>query len=81
MRPKRPREGEPVEILSQYHTDLLRNNSRVRDHLRTAELRQMIKTVDSSRSRLDALEAALHNSREFNEFCRYLLGLIHGNVA
>ena len=80
MRPKRPREGEPVEILSEYHTDLLQHDPRVRDHLRTAELRQMIKTIDSSRSRLDALEAALHNSREFNEFCRHLLRLIHGNA-
>lgn len=78
MRPKRPRDGESVEILSEYHIDVLRNDPKVRDHLRTRELREMIRTIDASRSRLDALETALHNSKEFNEFCRHLLRVIHG---
>lgn len=71
-------DGE-LQVLGARQLEALRENRRVRDMLRTRELRGMIKIIDKSRSRIDALEAAIHNSGDFSDFCDMLLGIIYQN--
>lgn len=68
-----------IQILGTRQLVALENDEKLRDMLRTRELRSMIKIIDKSRSRLDALEAAMHNSADFNSFCDYLLGVVYRN--
>lgn len=72
-------EDGSIQILGERQLNAIRHDKKVRDMLRTKELRAMIKIIDKSRSRLDALEAGLHNSTEFNHFCDHLLGVIYGS--
>ncbi|KAG5469497.1 hypothetical protein LSCM1_02719 [Leishmania martiniquensis] len=80
LRPRAPEEcagdADAVYILQEKHLSALANHPRVRSALRSASLQKLIKTIDSSRSRLDALEAAQYNNAEFKGFCEEVMRVI-----
>lgn len=65
-----------LTVLQSAHLVALANNPTIRNQLKTAELRKLLRIIDNSRSRLDALDAALHNVPEFREFCSDVLATI-----
>lgn len=67
----------PLEILSEAHLRALTDDEEIRKSLRSAELQTLIRNVDSSRCRLEALAAAQHNIPEFKAFCDAVLRNIH----
>ena len=69
--------SEDFELLDEAHLGALANDRYLRDALRTAELRSLLRIIDNSRSRLDALDAAMHNVPQFNDFCQKVLGVIY----
>ncbi|CCW71474.1 unnamed protein product [Phytomonas sp. Hart1] len=62
-------ESGELYILKERHLSALANNTNIRRALRSKELQQMLLTIDKSRSRLDALDAALYNNTDFKHFC------------
>jgi hypothetical protein len=54
----------------------LANDPTLRKMLKSHELRALLTTIDTSRSRLDALAAAQHNIPEFRDFCRHVIGIV-----
>ncbi|EPY41083.1 hypothetical protein AGDE_02842 [Angomonas deanei] len=52
-------------ILSHAHLRALENDTEVTKPLRSHALQQLLKSIDRSKSRLDALEAALHSNYGF----------------
>jgi hypothetical protein len=71
LRPANP--DEELLVLDHRHLECLRASPQIRNLLKTSELQTVVKTIDASRSRLDALEAACHNIPEFAEFCQEVL--------
>ena len=68
-------DGE-LTVLRTPHLAALANDAKVREMLKSEELRKLLATIDSSRSRLDALTAAQHNIPEFRDFCRRILHVV-----
>ncbi|KAG5495187.1 hypothetical protein JKF63_02242 [Porcisia hertigi] len=62
-------DADAVYILQEKHLGALANHPRIRSALRSPSLQKLIKTIDSSRSRLDALDAAQYNNADFKAFC------------
>ncbi|CBZ30018.1 conserved hypothetical protein [Leishmania mexicana MHOM/GT/2001/U1103] len=69
-------DADAVYILQEKHLGALAHNPRVRSALRSPSLQKLIKTIDSSRSRLDALEAAQYNNADFRDFCDEVMRVI-----
>jgi hypothetical protein len=69
---------DELEVLRSVHLSALATNRDIRDQLKSSELRKLIRIIDNSRSRLDALDAALHNVPEFKDFCDLVLQTVHG---
>ncbi|AYU82205.1 HIT zinc finger containing protein [Leishmania donovani] len=69
-------DADAVYILQEKHLGALAHDPRVRSALRSPSLQKLIKTVDSSRSRLDALEAAQYNNADFRDFCDAVMRVI-----
>lgn len=69
-------DSDAVYILQEKHLGALAHDPRVRSALRSPSLQKLIKTIDSSRSRLDALEAAQYNNADFKGFCDAVLRVI-----
>ncbi|CAJ1035398.1 putative HIT zinc finger containing protein [Leishmania utingensis] len=65
-----------VYTLQEKHLCALERHPRVRSALCSPSLQKLIKTIDSSRSRLDALEAAQYNNADFKEFCIEVIRVI-----
>lgn len=63
-------------VLKEAHLDAMMNDKSVRGALRSAELQGLLRTIDKSRSRLDALETALAHNVHFAEFCREVMNVI-----
>jgi hypothetical protein len=64
-------------ILGERHLVALRSSNAIRGPLKSGELQDIIRRIDGSRCRLDALDAALHNVPEFREFCEVVLTTVH----
>ncbi|GET91966.1 hypothetical protein, conserved [Leishmania tarentolae] len=75
-RPEYAGDADTVYILQEKHLAALANNPRVRSALRNSSLQKLIKTIDTSRSRLDALEAAQYNNADFKDFCDDVMRVI-----
>lgn len=58
-----------LTMLTEAHLGALANAPPLRRALKDASLQKLLHTIDRSRSRLDALEAALHNNPDFSQFC------------
>ena len=69
-------QGE-LELLEPAHLDALARDAGIVDALRTPELQLLIRSVDGSRCRLEALAAAEHNVPQFRQFCQQLLRCIY----
>ncbi|CCW60878.1 unnamed protein product [Phytomonas sp. EM1] len=71
-------EEEPgvLYLLKERHLAALANDPDIRRALRSSLLQQMLRTIDQSRSRLDALDAALHNNPDFKHFCEEVINLV-----
>lgn len=67
---------DELVVLDEVHLVALAHDKTIRDQLKTEELRKLLRIVNNSRSRLDALDAAIHNVPEFKEFCLHLLQVI-----
>lgn len=63
-------EEEGLTILSERHLRSLAHAPRIRDALKDTALQRLLRTIDGSRSRLDALDAAEFNNPLFAEFCK-----------
>ena len=68
---------DELEMLEQIHLQALQSNQNIRDALKTKELQDLIRNIDKSKCRLEALAAAQHNIPQFREFCQLLLGTIY----
>eukprot|EP00758_Cryptobia_borreli_P007886 Tbor_TRINITY_DN5337_c3_g2::TRINITY_DN5337_c3_g2_i1::g.4218::m.4218 len=68
--------GQPLEVLQMRHLEAICSHKQIRDYLRTKELRAMIRAVDNSRCRLEAMEASMYNSPDFKAFCDTIIGCI-----
>ncbi|RNF05128.1 zinc finger family protein [Trypanosoma rangeli] len=73
---ERDADGELV-VLGEAHLSELAHNTNIRNKLRSSELQRLLRVIDSSRSRIDALEAAMANNPEFKEFCDNVLGVVN----
>jgi len=71
---------EPHTMLSRAQLHAIALDPRVKDEVKTKELQDLLKVVDGSRSRLDALETAMHNVPEFRSFVDNLLRVIWMNA-
>ncbi|KAK7201383.1 HIT zinc finger containing protein [Novymonas esmeraldas] len=69
-------DADAVYILQEKHLGALANHPRVRRALRSPALQKLIKTIDGSRSRLDALDAAQYNNADFKDFCDDVMRVI-----
>ena len=70
--------GREIEgLLTRRQLHALASDSRIRNEVRTPELQTLLKTIDSSRSRLDVLETAEYNIPEFSEFLRHVSQAIY----
>jgi hypothetical protein len=74
--PEQVTQGE-LEILEQLHLHALSSNKDVRNMLKSTELQELIKNIDKSKCRLEALATAQHNIPQFKEFCDLLLNVIY----
>ncbi|ORC91551.1 zinc finger family protein [Trypanosoma theileri] len=63
-------------ILGEAHLSALANDVNIRKKLRTEELQRLLRVIVSSRSSIDALEAAMANTPEFLQFCHEVLGVV-----
>ena len=70
-------EGE-LEMLQRVHLQALESHPEIRNALKTKELQDLIRNIDKSKCRLEALAAAEHNVPQFKQFCELLLGVIYG---
>ncbi len=70
-------ESGELEILEPVHLAALAADPRVRNALKTPELQQLIRNIDGSRCRLEALHAAQVNQPQFDAFADLLLGVIY----
>lgn len=68
---------DELDVLRGCHLSALANHPGIRNQIKSAELQKLIRIVNNSRSRLDALDAALHNVSEFKEFCDLVLSVVH----
>ena len=71
-----PNDGD-LSILGEEHLAALNHDPKVRQQLRSRELQQLLVKIDSSKSRLDALEAAMYNVPEFATFCDHVLEKVY----
>lgn len=69
-------DADAVYILQEKHLSALANDPAVRSALRSPSLQKLIRTIDSSRSRLDALDAAQYNNADFKHFCNDVMRAI-----
>jgi zinc finger HIT domain-containing protein 3 len=69
-------DADAVYILQEKHLSALANDPTVRSALRSPSLQKLIRTIDSSRSRLDALDAAQYNNADFKRFCNEVMRVI-----
>ncbi|KPA81103.1 hypothetical protein ABB37_04458 [Leptomonas pyrrhocoris] len=69
-------DADAVYILQEKHLRALVSDSNVRNALRSPLLQKLIRTIDSSRSRLDALDAAQYNNADFKQFCNEVMRVI-----
>ena len=65
-----------LEVLSEAHLAALCEDKRIISSLKSSELQETIRIIDGSRTRLDALEAALHNIPEFRSFVNHILEVV-----
>ncbi|KEG08612.1 zinc finger family protein [Trypanosoma grayi] len=72
---ERDEDGELV-VLGEAHLAALAQNAGIRKKLRSEELQRLLRVIDSSRSCIDALEAAMANTPEFKAFCDDVLGAV-----
>ncbi|KAF8283926.1 putative HIT zinc finger [Trypanosoma cruzi] len=72
---ERDEDGELV-VLGEAHLSELAHDTNIRKKLLSSELQQLLRVIDASRSRIDALEAAMANTPEFKEFCDEVLGVV-----
>ncbi|CUG86262.1 Hypothetical protein, putative [Bodo saltans] len=68
---------DELEVLRAPHLSALANHPSIRNQLKSRELQKLIRIINNSRSRLDALDAALHNVPEFKEFADLILTVVH----
>jgi zinc finger HIT domain-containing protein 3 len=68
---------DELDVLRAPHLSALANHPNLRNQLKSRELQKLIRIINNSRSRLDALEAALHNVPEFKEFADLILTVVH----
>ena len=71
-------EESELEMLQRVHLQALEANPQIRDALKTKELQELIRNIDKSKCRLEALAAAEHNVPQFKQFCELLLGVVYG---
>ncbi|ESL10030.1 hypothetical protein TRSC58_02242 [Trypanosoma rangeli SC58] len=64
-------------VLGEAHLSELAHDKNIRNKLRSSELQRLLRVIDASRSRIDALEAAMTNNPEFKEFCDNVLGVVN----
>ncbi len=69
-------EDGQLAVLSDEHLAALANDPSIRGALKSTELRELLRSIDGSRSRLDALAAAQHNVPEFREFSDEILRVV-----
>lgn len=69
-------DADAVYILQEKHLSALANDATVRSALRSPSLQKLIRTIDASRSRLDALDAAQYNNADFKRFCSEVMRAI-----
>lgn len=69
--------SDELEVLRGHHLSALANHPGIRGQLKTKELQKLVRIINNSRSRLDALDAALHNVPEFKEFADLVLSVVH----
>lgn len=69
-------DADAVYILQEAHLRALANDPNVRGALRSPSLQKLIRTIDASRSRLDALDAAQYNNADFKRFCNDVIRAI-----
>ncbi|EAN79260.1 HIT zinc finger, putative [Trypanosoma equiperdum] len=72
---RRDEDGSLV-VLGEAHLAALARDAKLRNQLRSAELQRLLRIVNISRSRVDALEAALANVPEFKGFCENVLEVL-----
>ncbi|KAH9593185.1 hypothetical protein LSM04_008004 [Trypanosoma melophagium] len=72
---EKDKEGNLV-ILGEAHLSALAHDVNIRKKLRTEELQRLLRVIVSSRSSIDALEAAMANTPEFLQFCHEVLGVV-----
>ena len=71
-------EESELEMLQRVHLQALEANPQIRDALKTKELQELIRNIDKSKCRLEALAAAEHNVPQFKQFCELLLEVVYG---
>ena len=72
--------GVPFDgILTKKQMHAIATDGKIRGHLRSKELQDLIFRIDCSRSRLDALETAEFNIPEFSSFVEYLAQVLFSN--
>lgn len=74
--PQGREQNDELLLLQESHLFALSTDREVVNHLKSAELRKLLLTIDRSRSRLDALAAARTNIDDFDQFCRTVLRVI-----
>ena len=75
-----PGDDEPNTMLTRRQLHALASDPRVANEVKTTELQALLKVVDGSRSRIDALETAIHNVPEFASFVQNILRIIWMNA-
>ena len=63
-------------MLKERQCAALASDPRLRNMLKSAELHKVLRIIDNSRARLEALDAAMHNIPEFKAFCDDVLRCI-----
>ena len=69
-------ECDELLLLGPAQLAALAADAAVRNQLKSTELRVLVRSIDGSRSRLDALAAARGNIVDFDTFCRAVLHAI-----
>jgi hypothetical protein len=71
--------GEEADaLLKLQQCAALASDANILNKLRTPELQKVLRIIDNSRARLDALETAMHNIPDFKAFCADVLRCIDG---
>ena len=68
-------------VLRNRHLRVLSSDPELKEALRTSELQQIIMTIDSSKSPVDALDAALYNVKDFKLLSDKVLNRIYAAEA